>query len=115
LKQKKEEVEEEQQLAQLINNEYSLEEIIYQLARILFSHSLHQVGNPEAEDALKKFADFLEKESQDGKMSPQLQKKVLDVLLMSLFDAMGDHGNPSFSVSKLAADLEKTSHFPEKH
>ena len=35
------------------------------------------VGNPEAEDALKKFADFLEKESQDGKMSPQLQKKVL--------------------------------------
>ena len=42
---KKEEVEEEQQLAQLINNEYSLEEIIYQLARILFSHSLHQ-GTP---------------------------------------------------------------------
>ena len=70
-------------------------------------------------------------------MSPQLQKKVLgkqnrlmlsdieltngrflmrtDVLLMSLFDAIGDHGNSSFSVSKLAADLEKTSHFPEKH
>jgi len=112
---KKDESEEEQQLAQLISNEYSLEEIIYQLARILFSQSLHQVGNPEAEDALKKFADFLEKESQDGKMSPQLQKKVLDVLLMSLFDAMGDHGNPSFSVSKLAADLERTSHFPEKH
>jgi len=106
---------EEHQVAELINNEYSLEEIIYQLARILFTQSLHQVGNPEAEEALKKFADFLEKESQDGKMSPQLQKKVLDVLLMSLFDAMGDHGNSSFSVSKLAADLEKTSTFPEKH
>lgn len=106
---------EEHQLAELINNEYSLEEIIYQLARILFSQSLHQVGNPEAEEALKKFADFLEKESQNGKMSPQLQKKVLDVLLMSLFDAMGDHQNPSFSVSKLAADLEKTSNLPEKH
>ena len=39
---KKDESEEEQQLAQLISNEYSLEEIIYQLARILFSQSLHQ-------------------------------------------------------------------------
>lgn len=34
-------------------------------------------GHPEAEEALKKFADFLEKESKEGKMSPQVQKKVL--------------------------------------
>lgn len=34
-------------------------------------------GHPEAEEALKKFADFLEKESKEGKMSPQVQRKVL--------------------------------------
>ena len=33
----------ELQLAELLSNEYSLEEIIYQLARILFSQSLSQV------------------------------------------------------------------------
>jgi len=32
----------ELQLAELLSNEYSLEEIIYQLARILFSQSLSQ-------------------------------------------------------------------------
>lgn len=35
-----EELSEEIQLAELLSNEYSLEEIIYQLARILFSQSL---------------------------------------------------------------------------
>lgn len=50
-------VEEEQQLAQLINNEYSLEEIIYQLARILFSQSLHQ-GTSTREPMLPKFNHY---------------------------------------------------------
>ncbi|XP_046639907.1 uncharacterized protein LOC124321033 [Daphnia pulicaria] len=87
----KEEHLNEANIVDILSNEYSLEEILYQLARILFSQSLSQAGHPEAEEALKKFADFLEKESKEGKMSPQLQKKVLDVLLMSLFDSMADH------------------------
>jgi hypothetical protein len=111
----KEEHLNEANIVDILSNEYSLEEILYQLARILFSQSLsqgiiiyiwyiyifkstvifsiemNQAGHPEAEEALKKFADFLEKESKEGKMSPQLQKKVLDVLLMSLFDSMADH------------------------
>lgn len=100
----KEEHFDETHIVDLLNNEYSLEEIIYQLARILFSQSLSQgidsfflstiqsggfsifkyffplhrlAGHPEAEEALKKFADFLEKESKEGKMSPQVQRKVL--------------------------------------
>lgn len=91
----------ELQLAELLSNEYSLEEIIYQLARILFSQSLSQAGHPEAEKALKKFADFLEKESKEGRLSLQMQKKVLDVLLMSLFDALGpvEHGSQAISPS----------------
>ena len=98
----KEEHLDEAHIVELLSNEYSLEEIIYQLARILFSQSLSQgiyhplsklnlaksihcirineAGHPEAEEALKKFADFLEKESKEGKMSPQLQKKVLGKL-----------------------------------
>ena len=36
----REELLEEMQLVDLLSNEYSLEEIIYQLARILFSQSL---------------------------------------------------------------------------
>lgn len=61
----------------------------------MFSIEMDKAGHPEAEEALKKFADFLEKESKEGKMSPQLQKKVLDVLLMSLFDSMADQHIPT--------------------
>lgn len=43
-------------------------------------NSFFLAGHPEAEQALKKFADFLEKESKEGKMSPQVQKKVLGKL-----------------------------------
>lgn len=55
---------------------------------------MNKAGHPEAEEALRKFADFLEKESKEGKMSPELQKKVLEVLLMSLFDSMADQHIP---------------------
>lgn len=90
----KEEHLNEAHIVDLLSNQYTLEEILYQLARILFSQSLSQAGHPEAEEALRKFADFLEKESKEGKMSPELQKKVLEVLLMSLFDSMADQHIP---------------------
>ena len=64
---------------------------------------MDSAGHPEAEEALKKFADFLEKESKEGKMSPQLQKKVLDVLLMSLFDSMGDQHIPTLTPLKFSS------------
>lgn len=47
---------------------------------IIITIGINEAGHPEAEEALKKFADFLEKESKEGKMSPQLQKKVLGTL-----------------------------------
>ena len=64
---------------------------------------MDSAGHPEAEEALKKFSDFLEKESKEGKMSPQLQKKVLDVLLMSLFDSMGDQHIPTLTPLKFSS------------
>ncbi|XP_059351174.1 uncharacterized protein LOC130687478 isoform X2 [Daphnia carinata] len=94
----KEEHLNEAHIVDLLSNQYTLEEILYQLARILFSQSLSQ----EAEEALRKFADFLEKESKEGKMSPELQKKVLDVLLMSLFDSMADQHMPLLPGVKLS-------------
>ncbi|KAI9557268.1 hypothetical protein GHT06_017091 [Daphnia sinensis] len=98
----KEEHLNEAHIVDILSNQYTLEEILYQLARILFSQSLSQAGHPEAEEALRKFADFLEKESKEGKMSPELQKKVLDVLLMSLFDSMADQHMPVLPTAKLS-------------
>lgn len=92
--------------------------------------SLTLGGNPEAEETLQKFADFIEKESDDGKLTPQLQRRVLgkpatfllidntracliidelfaDVLLMSLFDAIGDQKGTAGNLAKMAMELEK--------
>lgn len=71
--------------------EYSLEEVIYQLAKVMFTQSLNQ-GSDEGQLALQKLIAFLEKEGQQGRISPALQKKVLDVLLAALSDTL--HESP---------------------
>ncbi|GAB0095694.1 mucin-5AC isoform X1 [Sergentomyia squamirostris] len=76
-------------LADFLYAEYSLEEIIYQLAKVMFSQSLTK-GSEHAHIALQRLTEFLESEGNYGRISPSLQKKVLDVLLAALSDTLAD-------------------------
>ncbi|XP_059607813.1 uncharacterized protein LOC132255708 [Phlebotomus argentipes] len=79
-------------LADFLYAEYSLEEIIYQLAKVMFSQSLTK-GSEHAHIALQRLTEFLESEGNYGRISPSLQKKVLDVLLAALSDTLADVQN----------------------
>lgn len=63
-------------VADFLYTEYSLEEVIYQLAKVMFTQSLTR-GNAEAQQALQKFTGFLESEAEQGHISRALEKKVL--------------------------------------
>lgn len=77
-------------VADYLYTEYSLEEVIYQLAKLMFSQSLTR-GSSEAQEALQKFTGFLEAEAENGRISRSLEKKVLDVLIASLTDTLSEH------------------------
>lgn len=63
-------------LADFLYGEYSLEEVIYQLAKTMFTQSLTH-GSEESQAALQKLTHFLESEGKHGRISPTLQKKIL--------------------------------------
>jgi hypothetical protein len=63
-------------LADFLFGEYSLEEVIYQLAKTMFTQSLTH-GSEESQMALQKLTQFLENEGKHGRISPTLQKKIL--------------------------------------
>ncbi|XP_065170084.1 uncharacterized protein [Atheta coriaria] len=77
-------------VADFLYTEYSLEEIIYQLAKVMFTQGLTR-GSAEAQQALRKFTAFLEAEAEQGHISKSLEKKVLDVLIASLTDTLSEH------------------------
>lgn len=68
-------------VADFLYTEYSLEEVIYQLAKVMFTQSLTR-GSTEAQQALQKFTNFLEMEAEQGHISRALEKKVLGKLCM---------------------------------
>jgi hypothetical protein len=63
-------------LKDFLFGEYSLEEVIYQLAKTMFTQSLTR-GSEDSQAALQKLTQFLENEGKKGRISPMLQKKVL--------------------------------------
>lgn len=65
-------------LADFLYAEYSLEEVIYQLAKVMFTQSLTR-GSEPAQHALQKLTEFLESEGSHGRISPVLQKKILGI------------------------------------
>ncbi|CAH0725232.1 unnamed protein product, partial [Brenthis ino] len=76
--------------ADTLYTEYTLEEIIYQLAKMMFSQSL--LREPAAaRAATQRFMSFLELEAQRGQLSRTIQKKVLDVMMAALTDTISDH------------------------
>ncbi|XP_063704295.1 uncharacterized protein LOC134833780 [Culicoides brevitarsis] len=77
-------------LADFLYAEYTLEQVIYQLARVMFTQSLTQDQSEDTQVALEKLTAFLENEGQQGRISPVLQKKILDVLLAALSDVLHD-------------------------
>lgn len=77
-------------LADFLYAEYSLEEVIYQLAKVMFTQSLTR-GSEPAQHALQKLTEFLESEGSHGRISPILQKKILDVLLAALADTLAEN------------------------
>ncbi|KAL4132131.1 hypothetical protein QTP88_009340 [Uroleucon formosanum] len=67
-----------------------MDEIIYQLAKLMFNQGLF-IGGSEAQESLQKFTDFLETEASRGKISRALEKKILDLLITSLSDTLTEH------------------------
>ncbi|KAG0721695.1 hypothetical protein GWK47_045921 [Chionoecetes opilio] len=57
--------------------QYSLEEVIYQLAKIIFKQAMHRGGDEGSERALQEVAALLEKEVARGVISPEVEKKLL--------------------------------------
>ncbi|CAH1168190.1 unnamed protein product [Phyllotreta striolata] len=84
------EILERLKIADYLYTEYSLEEIIYQLAKVMFTQSLTR-GNEEAQQALQKFTNFLETEAEQGHISREIEKRVLDVLIASMSDTLNEH------------------------
>ncbi|XP_065090383.1 uncharacterized protein LOC135711444 [Ochlerotatus camptorhynchus] len=96
-------------LADFLYAEYSLEEVIYQLAKVMFTQSLTR-GSEPAQHALQKLTEFLESEGSHGRISPILQKKILDVLLAALADTLAE--NPELmkaARSALGKHMDKIS------
>ncbi|XP_066977094.1 uncharacterized protein [Macrobrachium rosenbergii] len=71
-----------------VSTEYSLEDVIYQMAKILFKQAMHRdIGS---EKALQEVAALLEKEAARGAITPEVEKKVLDIVVNSLVDSMNE-------------------------
>ncbi|XP_048513128.1 uncharacterized protein LOC105688588 isoform X3 [Athalia rosae] len=85
-----EELLERLRVADFLYTQYTLEEVIYQLANVMFAQSLAR-GSVQVQEALQKFTSFLESEAAQGRISIPLEKKVLDVLIASLSDTLTKH------------------------
>ncbi|CAH0558949.1 unnamed protein product [Brassicogethes aeneus] len=82
-----EEAMERLRMADFLYTQYSLEEVIYQLSKIMFVQGLTN-GNLQSQRSLQKFTNFLEQEAEKGHISRNLEKKVLDILIASLSDTL---------------------------
>ncbi|CAK1546268.1 unnamed protein product [Leptosia nina] len=76
--------------ADTLYTEYTLEEVIYQLAKMMFSQSLSREP-ASARASMQRFMTFLEMEAERGQLSRNIEKKVLDVMIAALTDTIGDH------------------------
>lgn len=77
-------------------DEYTLEEIIYWLAKDMFAHSIIK-GDQSAEEALARFANFVETEVSQNKLSGEVEKKVLDIMLAALVDILREFPNAQYT------------------
>lgn len=93
--------------ADMLYTEYSLEEVIYQLARVMFQQALMR-GDAEAQQTLHRFTQFLETEADQARISRSLEKTVFDVLIAALADTLSEHPeltNTAPTLAQTAADI----------
>ncbi|GJQ81672.1 hypothetical protein Trydic_g8548 [Trypoxylus dichotomus] len=95
-------------VADFLYTEYSLEEVIYQLAKVMFTQSLTR-DSLEAQQSLQKFTTFLENEAEQGRISRALEKKVLDVLIAALTDTLNERLDLTLDNSNQDGSLSETS------
>ncbi|CAG0891545.1 unnamed protein product [Cyprideis torosa] len=84
-------------LADSYYTESALEEVLYNLAKIVFVHSFTNGEETSAEDVVVKMTSFLKQETTSGRLDPELSKKIMDVMLAALYDTVGDNPNASGS------------------
>ncbi|XP_055618714.1 uncharacterized protein LOC129763547 [Toxorhynchites rutilus septentrionalis] len=99
-------------LADFLYAEYSLEEVIYQLSKVMFTQSLTR-GSEPAQRALQKLTAFLETEGTHGRISPVLQRKILDVLLAALADTLAE--NPELTNAARSALGKHMDKITQRH
>ncbi|CAG0918375.1 unnamed protein product [Notodromas monacha] len=88
----------------LIYTEYGLEDVLYKLAKLMFDDSLaHDVGTPDS--ILSKLNAYLASEEKEGRLTPDLTKRIQEVLVSSLFDALQED-----ALGKIAGASATTSH-----
>lgn len=80
-------------------DKYTLEEVIYWLAKDMLAHSILR-GDQSAEEALARFATFVESEVAQNKISSEVQKKVLDIMLAALVDILRETSSNQYSVAE---------------
>lgn len=74
-------------IADFLYKEYSLEEVIYQLAKEMFTQSVIK-GNQDAEESLQRFSSFLQEETSKGRISKDLEAKIIEVMMAALMDVV---------------------------
>lgn len=84
----------------------SMESVIYQLAKVLFYQSF-SISGLEAQESIKQFSGFLEKQVEEGHISRNMERKVSDILLAALTDTLDEH--PELLAKKTTEKSQQTS------
>ncbi|XP_064471356.1 uncharacterized protein LOC135385773 isoform X2 [Ornithodoros turicata] len=79
-------------------DEYTLEEVIYWLAKDMLAHSIIK-GDQSAEEALARFATFVESQVAQNKISGEVEKKVLDIMLAALVDILRELSSNQYNAA----------------
>ncbi|XP_076314895.1 uncharacterized protein LOC143227324 [Tachypleus tridentatus] len=70
--------------------DYTLKEIVYQLAKDMFEQSILR-GDPTAEEALSRFSNFLEVQVATNRISREMEQTILDIVSAALIDSFREH------------------------
>ncbi|XP_065581691.1 uncharacterized protein LOC136041065 [Artemia franciscana] len=79
------------------SDDLSLREMLYQMGKIFFRQSIKTEGARDTEKALHSLAQYLDDETNTGRISEQVKAQILEVLFASLVDAVNENGELSHS------------------
>lgn len=76
--------------AESFYEEYTLKEIIYQLAKNMFEQSIF-IGDPVAEESLTRFSNFLAAQVATNRISREMEQTVLAIVSTALVDSLREY------------------------